>query len=144
MRYTEMLDLVTEQAGLEDRQSAEVVLKATLQTLAERIPDATAEHFAAQLPAEAAEEMDRATHGGPEESGEREHGEKFDLASFAGRVAWRSQTDEETAMERAAAVFEVLDTAVAPELMGKLADVLPSDVEGLLPVARATHRPEET
>ncbi|MDJ1132969.1 DUF2267 domain-containing protein [Streptomyces iconiensis] len=136
MRYTEILDLVRDEAGLSDRQSADAVLKATLRTLAERMPDATAEHFAAQLPDEAAEEMDRSTHH-TADTEERERGEKFDLTTFAGRVAWRSRTDEETALRHAAAVFEVLDDAVAPELMVKLRDVLPADVVELLPIARA-------
>jgi uncharacterized protein (DUF2267 family) len=139
VHYDEMCGLVQKQAGLPDRRSAEEALQATLQTLAERMPDAAAEHFAAQLPAEAAEAMERGTTG-EDDAEARTHGEKFGLPTFVGRLAWRARTDEETAVTRAVAVFEVLDAAVAPELMEKLTTVLPHDVEELLPTARTTER----
>ncbi|MBA0051914.1 DUF2267 domain-containing protein [Streptomyces sp. AJS327] len=135
MRYEEMLTLVEREADLPDRASAAAAVLATLRTLAERMPDATAEHVADQLPAEAATAMREVT-GADQNTRQRERGEKFGLTTFAGRVAWRDGTDEETAIRRAAAVFEVLDRAVAPELMAKLDDVLPEDVEELLPAAR--------
>lgn len=136
MHYEEMLGLVQRQAGLADRSSADVALRATLRTLAERMPDAAADHFAAQLPVQAAEVMQEVTRGDAPDVEARTHGEKFGLPTFAGRLAWRAQIDEKTAVERAVAVFEVLDAAVAPELMKKLTNVLPRDVGELLPAAR--------
>ncbi|MBH5338161.1 DUF2267 domain-containing protein [Streptomyces pactum] len=141
MHYDELVRQVRTRAELPDRQSAERVVRAALETLAERVPDGVAEHLAAQLPPEAAEHLRRVTashQGSPEERAWRhEHGERFDLTGFAGRVAWRAGTTEETALARAAAVFEVLDAAVSPELMDRLYKVLPHDIRGLLPEARA-------
>ncbi|MBI0298099.1 DUF2267 domain-containing protein [Streptomyces sp. PRKS01-29] len=149
MRYEEMTGLVQARAQLPDRQSAERVVRATLETLAERIPDGLANHMAAQLPQEAAEPLRRvaASHeGSPEERAyRRDHGERFDLTGFAGRIAWRSEHTEEEALREASAFFEVLDSAVDPELMEKLYGVLPSDIRELLPESRAeqnARRPE--
>lgn len=141
MHYEELVRQVRTRAELPDRQSAERVVRATLETLAERVPDGVADHLAAQLPQEAAEHLRRvaASHeGSPEERAWRhEHGERFDLTGFVGRVAWRAKTTEDTAIREATAVFEVLDAAVSPELMDRLYGVLPRDIRALLPEARA-------
>ncbi|WP_413802764.1 DUF2267 domain-containing protein [Streptomyces iranensis] len=145
MRYEEMTGLVQTRAQLPDRQSAERAVRATLETLAERIPDGLAGHMAAQLPQEAAEPLRRvaASHeSSPEERAyRRDHGERFDLTGFAGRIAWRTEHTEEEALREAAAFFEVLDSAVDPELMEKLYGVLPNDIRELLPESRAEQNP---
>ncbi|WKX68935.1 DUF2267 domain-containing protein [Streptomyces sp. XD-27] len=144
MRYEELTGLVQNRAGLPDRQSAERILRAVLETLGERIPDGLADHVAAQLPGEAAVSLRRAglSHeGSPEERAyRREHGERFDLTGFAGRVAWRARTSEERGLEEAAAVFEVLDSAVSPELSERLYHALPHDIRELMPEGRVTGR----
>lgn len=141
MRYEELTGLVQARAQLPDRQSAERAIRATLETLAERIPGGLADHMAAQLPHEAGEPLRRvaaAHEGTPEERAyRRDHGERFGLTGFAGRIAWRTERTEEEALREAAAFFEVLDSAVGPELMEKLYGVLPNDIRGLLPEARA-------
>ncbi|WAP54317.1 DUF2267 domain-containing protein [Streptomyces luomodiensis] len=141
MRYEELTGLVQARAQLPDRQSAERTVRATLETLAERIPGGLANHMAAQLPQEAGEPLRRiaaSQEGTPEEREyRREHGERFDLTGFAGRIAWRTEHTEEEALREAAAFFEVLDSAVDPELMEKLYGVLPSDIRELLPEAGA-------
>ncbi|MFC0601520.1 DUF2267 domain-containing protein [Streptomyces palmae] len=141
MRYEELTGRIQARAQLSDRQSAERVTRATLETLAERVPDGLAGHLADQLPIEAAEPMRRvaASHeGSPEERAyRRAHGERFDLTGFAGRVAWRAGTTEDIALRDAAALFEVLDSAVSPELMERLYVALPRDIRQLLPEARA-------
>jgi uncharacterized protein (DUF2267 family) len=146
MQYEELTGRVQERAGLADRQAAERALRATLETLAERVPDGVADHLAAQLPHEAGDTLRRviaAHESSPRQRAEtREHGERFGLTTFAGRVAWRAATTEETAVREAVAVLEVLDAAVAPELMDKLADVLPQDIKELLPSARAVSTAE--
>ncbi|WP_432253839.1 DUF2267 domain-containing protein [Streptomyces sp. HNM1019] len=140
MRFEELTGLVQARAQLPDRQSAERAVRATLETLAERIPDGLADHMAAQLPQEAAEPLRRvaASHeGSPEERAyRRDHGERFDLTGFAGRIAWRTEHTEDEALREAAAFFEVLDSAVDPELMEKLYGVLPNDIRELLPESR--------
>lgn len=141
MRYEEITGQVQARARLGSRQEAEAALRATLETLAERVPDGVAAHLAAQLPHEAAESLRRviAEHeAAPHVRAEmRMRGERFDLPVFAGRVAWRAEISEEEAIEQAVAVLEVLDAAVAPELMLKLEDVLPPDIRDVLPSARA-------
>ncbi|RNF88006.1 DUF2267 domain-containing protein [Streptomyces botrytidirepellens] len=141
MRYEELTGQVQARAQLPDRQAAERTVRATLETLAERIPGGLADHLAAQLPAEAAEPIRRviASHeGSPEQRAHhRDHGERFDLTGFAGRVAWRAESTEEEAIREASACFEVLDSAVAPELMEKVYGALPNDIRELLPAARA-------
>jgi uncharacterized protein (DUF2267 family) len=144
MRYDELTGRVQARAQLPDRQAAERAVRGTLETLAERVPDGVADHLAAQLPAEAAESLRRITashEGAPQvRAYRRGHGERFDLTGFAGRVAWRTGTSEEAALGETAAVFEVLDSAVAPELMEKLTRVLPQDITALLPEARAVQQ----
>jgi uncharacterized protein (DUF2267 family) len=141
MRYEEFTGQVQARAGLGSRQAAEQAVRATLETLAERVPDGVAAHLAAQLPHEAAESLRRvvAVHEtSPHERAERRvSGERFDLPVFAGRVAWRAEASEGEALRRAGAVLEVLDAAVAPELMRKLEAVLPPHIRDVLPSGRA-------
>ena len=139
MHHDEMIGKVQALAQLPDRGSAERVTRAVLGTLAERLPAGLARHVAAQLPHELAASMREATEawepagaGPPDGSGER-----FDLTVFAGRIAGRAGTNEDTALREAAAVLEVLDAALAPELTVKVAGVLPGDIRELLPVGRA-------
>ncbi|MEW2065778.1 DUF2267 domain-containing protein [Streptomyces sp. NPDC007346] len=63
--------------------------------------------------------------------------ERFDLTAFAGRIAGRAGTDEDAALREAAAVLEVLDASLAPELMEHVGAALPADIRALLPVDRA-------
>lgn len=75
---------------------------------------------------------DSATEGVATSSGER-----FGLITFAGRIAGRAETDEDAALREAAAVLEVLDAALTPELTEKVAAALPRDIGALLPAGRA-------
>ncbi|MGO4760252.1 DUF2267 domain-containing protein, partial [Streptomyces sp. 2MCAF27] len=105
------------------------------------IPDGLADHMAAQLPPEAADSMRRvaASHDASpaQRAHRRDHGERFDLTGFAGRIAWRARTSEDEAIREASVFFEVLDSAVSPELMERLYKALPGDIRELLPEARA-------
>ncbi|NGN68863.1 DUF2267 domain-containing protein [Streptomyces sp. A7024] len=132
MQRNELIGQVRAVARLADREAAERAVRGTLETLAERIPAATAAHLAAQLPPDIGAHLTRTAH-----SAEPTAAERFDLAAFAGRVAWRTSCDEEDAVLRAGAVFEVLDAAVDPDLMEKLVRVLPADIRELLPASRA-------
>lgn len=141
MRHDEFLRLVQAGAALPDRGAAERAVRATLETLAERVPDGLADHLAAQLPHEIGEHLRRvvaAHEGGPEQ---RSTAERFDLTTFAARVAWRGGVPEDAALREASAVFETLDAAVAPELTEKLIGVLPPDVRELLPASRTEDSP---
>ena len=137
MRHDEMIGKVQALARLPDRGSADRATRAVLSTLAERVPSGLAEHVAAQLPPELAAPM-RQVRDSPADGRPNTSGERFDLPVFAGRIAGRAGTDEEAAVREAAAVLEVLDAALTPELTEKLAGALPADIRELLPAGRAT------
>ncbi|MET8563063.1 DUF2267 domain-containing protein [Streptomyces flaveolus] len=136
MRHDEMIGKVQALAQLPDRGTAERAAHAVVSTLAERLPAGLARHVAAQLPPDMAAAMREAVDAsaGPD-SGTA--AERFGLTAFAGRVAVRAGTDEEAALRDAAAVMEVLDAALAPELTERMAGALPADIRELLPVERA-------
>ncbi|MFE2265057.1 DUF2267 domain-containing protein [Streptomyces griseosporeus] len=136
MKYDDMVRTVRDRVGFVDRDEAEQTLRAVLRTLAERVPAGLAEHLAAQLPHELGGAL--RPPGAGESGHPRTVGERFDLTTFAGRVAWRAGVSEDTAVQRSAAVLEVLDAAVSPELMDKLSGALPHDIRELLPTTRAS------
>ncbi|MFJ3645059.1 DUF2267 domain-containing protein [Streptomyces murinus] len=161
MRHDEMIGKVQALAQLPDRGSAERAAHAVVTTLSERLPSGLARHVAAQLPPDMADAMRRAADAGAMSgargSGARESrgqqsraggsgartaegkaGERFGLTAFAGRIADRAGTDEDTALRDAAAVMEVLDAALAPELTERMAGALPADIRELLPLERAS------
>ncbi|MGV9347057.1 DUF2267 domain-containing protein [Streptomyces spiralis] len=137
MRHDEMIGKVQALAQLPDRGSAERATRAVLSTLAERLPSGLADHVAAQLPHELAAPMREVTQSAAA-GGTHASGERFDLTVFAGRIAGRAGTDEDAAVREAAAVLEVLDAALAPELTEKVGGALPADIRELLPAGRAT------
>ncbi|MFE1786223.1 DUF2267 domain-containing protein [Streptomyces sp. NPDC059506] len=143
MNIDEFLGLVQARAALPDRGAAERAVRATLETVAERIPDGLAEHIAAQLPHEVGEHLRRVVAAHAPGAEQRGSGEKFDLTSFAARISWRGGVAEDAALREASAVFEVLDAALSPGLMDKLSHDLPHDIRELLPTERAgVPRPE--
>ncbi|MFJ3718220.1 DUF2267 domain-containing protein [Streptomyces sp. NPDC090057] len=135
MHHDEMIGKVRTLAALPDSGTAERATRAVVCTLSERLPSGLARHVAAQLPPDLAAAMRRAAEEAGGDSGHA--GERFGLAAFAGRIADRAGTDEDTALREAAAVLEVLDAALAPELTERMAGALPSDIRELLPVERA-------
>ncbi|MGW2492000.1 DUF2267 domain-containing protein [Streptomyces sp. NPDC001606] len=143
MRHDEMIGKVQALAQLPDRGSAERAAHAVVATLSERLPSGLARHVAAQLPPDMAAAIREAVDAAAgADSGTA--AERFGLTAFAGRIAVRAGTDEDTALRDAAAVMEVLDAALAPELTERMAGALPSDIRALLPVGRATEDSEET
>ncbi|MGW0769369.1 DUF2267 domain-containing protein [Streptomyces sp. NPDC002676] len=137
MHHDEMMIQVQALAQLPDRAAAERVAHAVVGTLAERLPSGLVRHVAAQLPPDMAEAMRQVVDASADaDSGTS--GEHFGLIVFAGRIADRTGTDEDTALREAAVVLEVLDAALAPELTERMADVLPADIRELMPVRRAT------
>ncbi|WP_031087065.1 DUF2267 domain-containing protein [Streptomyces sp. NRRL WC-3549] len=136
MQHDEIIGKVQALAQLPGRGPAERATQAVLTTLAERLPSGLAEHVAAQLPPELAVHIREAAGPAAEET-THSTAERFDLATFAGRIAARAGTDESAALREAAAVLEVLDAALAPGLMENMTDALPADIGQLLPSARA-------
>ncbi|MBY8880127.1 DUF2267 domain-containing protein [Actinacidiphila acidipaludis] len=137
MKHDEMIGKAQALAQLPDRGSAERAMDAVLRTLGERLPSGLADHMAAQLPASLGVCVHRAAESAALDGRDPSVGERFDLTAFAGRVAGRAGTTEDAALQETAAVFEVLDAALAPELMDKMAAVLPADIGGLLPSGRS-------
>ncbi|GGW77153.1 hypothetical protein GCM10010503_63780 [Streptomyces lucensis JCM 4490] len=140
MHHDEMIGKVQALAHLPDRGSAERAAHAVVSTLSERLPSGLARHVAAQLPPGMASAMREAADASPADSGTA--GERFGLTVFAGRIADRAGTDEDTALREAAAVLEVLDAALAPELLERMAGALPADIRELLPAGRASETTE--
>jgi uncharacterized protein (DUF2267 family) len=138
MRHDEMIGKVQALAQLPDRGSAERATHAVLRTLGERLPAGLAGHLAAQLTPELAAPVRAATASAAADGRPSGIGERFGLPVFAGRIAGRAGTDEDAALREAAAVLEVLDAALAPELMTKVGEELPSDIRELLPSGRST------
>ncbi|ARP73676.1 DUF2267 domain-containing protein [Streptomyces pluripotens] len=136
MRHDEMIGKVQALAQLPDRGTAERATHAVLSTLSERLPSGLARHVAAQLPPGLAAAMRETADSSGTGSGAI--GERFGLTVFAGRIADRAGTREDTALREAAAVLEVLDAALAPELTERMAGALPADIRELLPVGRTT------
>ncbi|GCB43397.1 DUF2267 domain-containing protein [Streptomyces sp. NL15-2K] len=141
MRHDEIIGKVQALAHLPDRGSTERATQSVLRTLAERLPTGLADHLAAQLPPDLAAHIRETTASATSEARPSGAGEPFDLTAFAGRVAVRAGTTEETALRYCAAVLEVLDAAVSPEEMRKLTDALPADIRELLPAGRADEPP---
>ncbi|WP_326696306.1 DUF2267 domain-containing protein [Streptomyces sp. NBC_01754] len=137
MQHDEMIGKVQALAQLPSRGPAERATWAVLATLGERLPSGLADHMAAQLPPELAASVREAT-GSSAVGPSSPAAERFGLATFAGRIAARAGTDEDAAVREAAAVLEVLDAALAPELMDNVAGALPADIRELLPSGRAS------
>jgi uncharacterized protein (DUF2267 family) len=111
VQYDELIEKVAERAGT-DRETAQALTVATLQTLAERITGGEAEDLAAQLP----EPLKRAIPERPAGTAEA-----FDLAEFERRVADRAALDQDSVEHHVRAVFRALREAVTE---GEFDDVL--------------------
>jgi uncharacterized protein (DUF2267 family) len=121
MDYERFLTIVQGAAGVTP-ESAERAIRATLQTLAERIGADEARDLAGQLAPEVAPWL--ATTSGPE---------GFDVDEFLARVAARQGTDVATAEAHAQAVFAALGQAVGADELDDLAAELSADYRPLLP-----------
>jgi uncharacterized protein (DUF2267 family) len=127
MEYAEFIDEIRWESGEPDVGSAQLAAKATLQTLAERLPRSEAQHLFLELPDETKSWLRSDSDAGA-----------FDIDEFLGRVARREGVDVETAFDHARAVFFALGDAVGPEEVGRVAAALPWTFEPL--VAEAQHR----
>ncbi|MEY2535888.1 MAG: hypothetical protein QOF29_3798 [bacterium] len=108
MDYAAFLELVQEGAGV-DREAAERLTRATLETLAEHLARGEADDLAAELPPELAAWLHTTTAA-----------EGFDLDEFLRRVSERAGTDLAVAERGARAVFTALAHAASPK---ELADI---------------------
>ncbi|MFB2879391.1 DUF2267 domain-containing protein [Floridanema aerugineum] len=126
MQRDEFFKHVQSIAQLGSHEEAERAVRATLETLKERIVGDEAKDLASQLPAEIGEYL-RGREG--------ENGQAFSLQEFYQKVAEKESVDPVTAATHARAVVSVLNIAVTP---GEFADIranLSPDYLDLLPSA---------
>ncbi|GAA3982957.1 DUF2267 domain-containing protein [Thermobifida alba] len=126
MQHDTFIGQVQARARLDSRGSAETATRATLETLAERIPADLANDLAAQLPREISEHVLRITA----QPGS-EHGHRFGQDEFIARVKQRAHTDDPKAAHIARVVFEVLNEATTGRTMDKVRHSLPEDLRQL-------------
>jgi uncharacterized protein (DUF2267 family) len=115
------IDRVAREAAV-DREAAQRAVRATLETLGERIDRNEARQLAAQLPPEIGPWLATTTPA-----------EGFDVDEFLRRVAQRTGTDLPAARRQAAAVLDALAAAVSREEWDDMVAELPQDFAPLLP-----------
>ena len=127
MDYEQIIETIRRAAGGLSNSEAERAAHVTLQTLAERLPRGEALRILRELPAELKPWMYTATDA-----------TAFDIDYFLTKVADREDTDLETALRHARAVFFALGDALSPAEVAHLAASLPHIFDPL--VAEAQHR----
>ena len=121
MSYDQFVNTVAQEARV-GFDEAERAIRATLETLAERIAAGEARDLAAELPPEVAPWLATTTDA-----------EGFDVDEFLRRVAERTGTDVGTARRYASAVFDALGRAVSDDEYDDMVAELPRDYAPLLP-----------
>lgn len=118
MKHDEFIGQVQHRARLASRGDAEIVTRATLETLAERLSGGEADDLASQLPRGIAEYL-RTEFAG--------EGMRFSMEEFFERVSRREGVDVPKAIYHARAVTGVLSEAVSPGEMADLRAQLPRE-----------------
>jgi uncharacterized protein (DUF2267 family) len=127
MDYEQIIEVTRRAAGGLSGEEAERAAHVTLQTLAERLPRDEALRIVRELPAQLKPWIYTATDAAA-----------FDIDDFLNKVADREDTDVETALRHARAVFFALGDALSPAEVAHLARRLPQTFDPL--VAEAEHR----
>lgn len=120
MQYDNFVGEVQHRARLGSEGEAVRAIRATLATLAERLPKDEAEHLAAQLPREIGHYLEDANGS-----------ERFSLNNFFERVATRESADLPDAVHHARAVISVLNEAVSDGEIEHVLDNLPEEFNPL-------------
>lgn len=119
MDYEEFIDRIGQRTGL-DEEAALRVVQATFTTLSDRLSGGAASNLGSELP----ERVKRFL-------AEEARGEIFDMDEFRRRLAERAGSDEETAIEHAQVVLDVVREAVDTKVVDRTADQLPDDYREL-------------
>ncbi|EKU96453.1 hypothetical protein Lepto7375DRAFT_0451 [Leptolyngbya sp. PCC 7375] len=122
MKYDEFIKHVQSFSQVESLDEVKRAVRATLQTLAERVPGHEASKLAEQLPRE------MATHF---QGREGQPGNAFSLKEFYRRVSDREHIDPAAAVVHVRAVFAVLNSAIVPADFGEVQATLTEDYEEL-------------
>ena len=120
MNHDEFVGHVQHLAHLPSRGDAETIIRATFETLGERLQPAAAAHLAAQLPAELGRHL-------------KEHPfVHLSVHDFNERVAEREHADIAKAAFHARCVLETMREAISPGAVRKLRLQLPVEFQPLL------------
>ncbi|MGW8380841.1 DUF2267 domain-containing protein [Streptomyces sp. ODS28] len=128
MQHDAFIGQVQGRARLESRGAAERATRASLETLAERVPAPVAESIAAQLPQELGEHLRRVEFA----LDEPDTGVRMTRAEFFDRVAEREGVPAPRAAHDARTVIEVADEATGGTVSAKVVPVLDDELAGVL------------
>ncbi len=120
MQYDEFIGQVQHRARLASRGEATRAVRATLETLGDRLFGGEAGNLAAQLPEEIGLYLRRETGG-----------ESFGLDEFFERVSVLEGVDLPEAIFHARAVMSVVSDAISPSLLDKVRAQLPAEYDRL-------------
>jgi uncharacterized protein (DUF2267 family) len=120
MNHDEFVGQVQHRAHLPSRGDAEMIIRATFETLGERLMPEAAEHVAAQLPAELARHLTDHPFF------------HMTVRDFNERVAVREHTDVAMAAFHARCVLDTMRTAISYGALRKLRLQLPEEFQPLL------------
>ena len=128
MQYRAFIDQVRTRALLEDTAEAEKVIRATLETLGERIVATEVKALADHLPPEIGAYLHQEEH--ERQAGEEEKG-PMDLDEFYRRVARREGVARKDAVYHARVVASVLSAALPAAAFARLRSLLPDEFDHL-------------
>ncbi|MEU1889583.1 DUF2267 domain-containing protein [Streptomyces pristinaespiralis] len=128
MDHDTFIGQVQDRAHLGSRGAAEAATRATLETLAERVPAGLAGNLAAQLPSEIGEHLRRVATA-PDQP---VTGAPMSNREFFDRVAQRAGEDTPKAAHEARCVMEVVGEATQGALTGKIRQSLDDELAGSL------------
>jgi len=131
MQYGEFMKDVRERAGV-DEDRAEKAVRATLNTLAQRLAGGEPHDLASQLPEELKETVELTTGEGA--------GMRWDADEFVAKVAARQGCSPEQAREHVRAIFATLRDAVTPGEFDDITSQLDRSCRELLPERAAVGR----
>jgi uncharacterized protein (DUF2267 family) len=124
MQYGEFMQDVRERTGV-DEDRAEKAVRATLNTLAQRLAGGEPHDLASQLPEELKETVELTADEGA--------GHRWDADEFVAKVAAREGCSPEQAREHVRAIFAALRDAVTPGEFDDITSQLDRSYRELLP-----------
>jgi uncharacterized protein (DUF2267 family) len=131
MQHDEFIGQVQHRARLASRGEAERAVRATLETLGERLDGGAAAKLAGELPMEIGEHLRRMA--GPADT--------IDLQDFFDRVAQREGLDKRESVFHTRCVIEVMDEATSGSLLAKVREQLPAEFDRLFEASSVGQMP---
>jgi uncharacterized protein (DUF2267 family) len=132
MKYDSFVGQVQSRGGLASLGDAVGAIRATLETLGERLAGGEAKDLASQLPREIGYYLFRGSAGFG--------GERFDYNEFVERVAYRACVDRPKAAYLSRVVMELVNEAVSPGEFEDVVQQLPADFSPLFAGSRGNVR----